>query len=349
MGTNKQERLVESAIRLRKAWLLVIAFLGEGKHLKPGDLTIPDYRRAGTNLLKRHVVNLELQLDQLAKHAFLEWGAKRRRVTSGWLADRFDEWRSTGFDVLDIGRVHEVEAVVGPLANRQVMECPAYAQVVLQGFEGGAAIRHPEYHLAIDVALFYNLLIDADAIVVRATRENDMPCSEHVQSLARAVILTCFNLLESFTTGLASSWLLANPDGPSDVVNALKGKDAKGRDMSLRKRFCLFPALISGKPELDQTKQPLVQLFEECKRRRDSFVHCEPGPTPTKWGYVKERYFHEANLASARMTVDLTWEAICLAWKTAYSSEYPKWLLRRDDKGRFPRTQVQLQAIKQNG
>jgi hypothetical protein len=349
MTTDKQGRLAETAERLQKSVWLIVAILGAGRPLKRDECSIPDYGRARTNLLKRHIVDLEVRFEKLATLAFLQWNRGRQKEASTWLAARYDEWHDVGFGVLEIGRVHEVEAVVGPLANREVMECPAYAQVVLQGFEVGAAIRHPEYHLASDVALFYNLLLDADGLVVRASRENDQPCSEHVQSLARAVILTCFNLLESFTSGLASSWLLANPAGPPDVVNALQGKDAKGRDMSLCKRFCLFPALISGKPKLDETKQPLVQLFKECKRRRDSFVHCEPGPTPSKWGYVKERHFHEADLASARKTVDLTWEAICLAWKTVYPSECPRWLLQRDDKGRFPRTRVQIQPVKRSG
>ena len=62
------------------------------------------------------------------------------------------------------------------------------------------------------------------------------------------------------------------------------------------------------------------------KRRRDSFVHCEPGPTPTKWGYVEEEHFHDINLTVVRKTVNLTCETIRLTWMAVHQKDKPTWL-----------------------
>lgn len=104
--------------------------------------------------------------------------------------------------------------------------------------------------------------------------------------------------------------------------------------------------MITGKPKLDDCRPPLSQLFGECKQRRDSFVHCEPGPAPTRWGYVKEEHFHDVNLALVQKTVDLTCEAICVVWKAVHGKDKPSWLPVRDSNGRFPRVQVVLRSVK---
>jgi len=109
------------------------------------------------------------------------------------------------------------------------MDCPPYAQILLQGFSG-AAIRHPEYHLASDLALLYNLFLDMEALNDEALSQLKVHCSEHSQSLARSVILTCFNLLESFASGLAAAFLINNPNVLEDVVQQLKGRKPNGRD-----------------------------------------------------------------------------------------------------------------------
>jgi hypothetical protein len=128
-------------------------------------------------------------------------------------------------------------------------------------------------------------------------------------------------------------------------VRTLQGKKLNGRELSLRERLISFPSIITGKPKLDDTQPPLVQLFGECKQRRDSFVHCEPGSTPTRWGYVKEERFHEVDAVVVRKTVDLTIEAICLVWKQVHDREHPRWLPNRDSTGRFKRVSVTLTPV----
>jgi hypothetical protein len=234
-----------------------------------------------------------------------------------------------------------VEQAIGKICRRNDIDWPPYAQVLLQG-DHGAAIRHPEYHLATDIALLYNLFLDAQAIIDEAQRQGRVHSSEYCQSLGRSVILACFNLLESFVSGIATAFLLENANAPQAVVNKLQDNWP-----SLQKRFFQFPFLVtSGRVNLvDDTRGSLHLLFGECKERRDSFVHCEPGSTPTKRGYVKEKHFHDVSLAIVRQTVDLTCEAICISWKAIHGREKPSWLPNRDPGGRFLRVTVVLRPL----
>ena len=135
-----------------------------------------------------------------------------------WFARQFDAWQASGFGSFDLGRVGKFEKEVGPLAFRKHIDCPPYAQILLQGFYG-AAIRHPEYHLATDLALLYNLFLDSQSMMEEAELKKQLHNSEHNQSLGRSVILTCFfNLLESFVSGLAVAFLMENPNAPADAV-----------------------------------------------------------------------------------------------------------------------------------
>ncbi|MGC3961492.1 MAG: hypothetical protein QM813_27270 [Verrucomicrobiota bacterium] len=163
--------------------------------------------------------------------------------------------------------------------------------------------------------------------------------------MGRSVILTCFNLLESFASGLAAAHLIEHPEVSEEIVLQLRGRKPNGRDYSLREKFVLFPALIANKPKLDENKAPLKELFGECKQRRDSFVHCEPGPEQTKWGYIKEERFHDVDRVAVQKTVELTWDAICLAWKTVHEKEKPSWLPKRSADGRFVRAVKELQLV----
>lgn len=340
MTTDKHDRLVAQALDLKKAWLLAVAIRGVGDQLTDASVTIPAYRTWENKALKRHIRELEEDFCDIAKHVLLNWNPSNLAPVTKWFAGRFNAWRNTGFAVFDMGRVQEFEQAVGPLGHRKIMDCPPYAQIVLQGYAIGAGIRHPEYHLGMDLALLYNLFLDAETIIDNAERQQK-PCpSEHSQSLGRSVILTCFNLLESFVSGLATAFLMENPNAAESVTKRLQDKN-----LSLRKRFVLFPSLIVGQPDLlTDTKPPLNLLFGELKERRDSFVHCEPGPAPTKWGYVKEVHFHDVNRAKVQQTVDLTCEAVCLAWKAVHGREQPSWLPKRDSQGRFLRVNVRLHS-----
>lgn len=345
MNPDEHTRLANEALQLNKGWLLAAAVIGAGDRMIPMDFIIPNFLILEDKPLKSYVENLQKSFETIAEQIISDWNRSKLPSTTAWFAEKFDAWEKTEFGLFDMGRVHEVEQAIGRLGkHREIMDLPPYAQVILHGFDLGAAFRHPEYHLGIDLALLFNLFLDAEAMLEEAKHANESCNSEHSQSLARSVILTCFNLLESFVSGVAMAYLMENPNVPEATAKKLQDKN-----LSLRKRFILFPSLITGRASsLDDTCDPLKSLFGECKERRDSFVHCEPGPTPTKWGYVREQHFHDVDAKVVQRTVDLTYEAICLAWKVIHGREKPSWLPKRGSNGRFERVRVGLRALEDN-
>jgi len=132
--------------------------------------------------------------------------------------------------------------------------------------------------------------------------------------------------------------------GPAlDDALAEKLKDDRA---SLRSRFIAVPSLVTGRPDLiDGGCPPIKPLFEHCKQRRDSFVHCVPGRAPTRWGYVKEERFYDVESGAVNETVQLTYDAICLVWQAVHGSAKPSWLRKRNSDGRFGRMNATLQFL----
>ncbi|MDF0643145.1 MAG: hypothetical protein P0111_03885 [Nitrospira sp.] len=341
MKVDRHTALAQKALRLKKAWLVGAALFGAGDRLGAAELTIPNYASWNNKRLKLHIDDLEKDFGQIAKNILLHWRKASLSSVIRWLSEQFDAWHKSGRQIYSLGRVYEVEAAIGPLMHRRAIDCPPYAEVLLQGFHG-SAIRHPEYHLASDLALLYNLFLDACAIMDEAERQQQFHTSESSQSLGRSVILACFNLLESFVSGLATAWLMERQHDESALVDKVRDT-LNDKRLSLRKRLLAITPLISGnQTALDESSSPIGPLFNECKQRRDSFVHCEPGPNPTQWGYIKEERFHDVSLAAVQKTVDLTCETISLVWKAVHGREKPSWLRPREDNGRFSRVDVTL-------
>jgi len=327
MKDAKVTRLAAKAVELKKAWVMGVAIIGKPDSVHPSELDVPGYDHWQAKPLKRHIADLEQDLDELGKRFLLmDWSPTRRNKAVPWLSQKYDEWLAAKQPIYELGRVHEVEQSIGRLGHRRRIECPPYAQVLMQGFSG-AAIRHPEYHLAKDLALLCNLFLDAEATAEEHLRNRRMHSNEISQSLARSVILTCYNLLESFVSGLAAAFIIENPTAPEDTLKMLQ----KPKDRTLKARFEEVPALVTGMPNpMAPYRSILTPLFGDYQKRRNAFVHCEPGPvTP------KEGFFHETDAKIVRVTVSLTIRAIRAAWKVVHETEGPRWLPDPDPKGRF--------------
>ena len=334
-GTRSE--LEANAFALKKAWVLVAVLAGHGSTLSKEDLTIWDYRLWSGKQLKPYVDKLTHDFVANAKVLLLDWGKTDLRTKVDWFAAHLDAWRGSGLGTYTVGRFHEIEATLGKLAYHNQMDIPPYAELMLQG-AGPFGIRHPEYHLGSDAALLHDLLVDSQALNDDALAEGRVHSTEHRQSLSRSVILTCFNLLEAFVTGLAVEWLMLNPNLPPTMAKKLTDNG-----LSLRKRVLQIPALITGRSDiLDEKAPPFEPLLGECKQRRDSFVHCEPGPDANAWGYVKEHHFHDATVEAAQTTLNLTFDLIRLVWKSVHSRPGPTWLPQRTDAGRFKTVAVKL-------
>ena len=128
-----------------------------------------------------------------------------------------------------------------------------------------------------DLEFFYYIFINSEDFLNEfdwlALDKTDGGASENSQALARSVMLCCFNLLESFISGIAREHLLINPKLEENIKKKLLDNNS-----SLRKRILEIPKIVSGKQlPLDENKSPLKELFSDIKHRRDSFVHCDLG------------------------------------------------------------------------
>jgi hypothetical protein len=344
LNQSKNSRLAAEATQRKKAWVMAIALVGKQSNVSAHDLKIPDYCSGHwqAKKLKRHLNELETDLKSICtEFILLKWSSSTLQKAVRYLATKYDEWCKAREEIWEIDRVHDFERAVGQLGFRNIMECPLYAQVLLQGFQG-AAIRHPEYHLARDLALLNNLFFDAERLSEELFRKRISHATEVNQSLARSSILTCFNLLEAFVSGLVAEYILANPDAASEIIRKLKNPDRTRN--SLAARFEDVPCAITGNPNAMAGLKPvLATLFGECKELRNSYVHCVPSVIATSRGASKEGHFHAADAQAVRTTVKHTLEVIRGTWKIVYGREGPRWLKACDPSGRFPSLEVTLQ------
>src|SRR5437879_1932471 len=220
---GRQEALAAEALALKKAWLLAAFWLGV--RLSDTESEIPDDKAWTRRDLERHLYDLRADTaSALRKIAELPSQKDIARAAK-WFAAQFDRWFENRRGPFSVCTVKVFETHVGKLRARRHMEVPAYAELLMQGAEFPLAIRHPEYMLARDLAFLYGLLLDAENLLKEvdwSKRPSWAPAaSENTQSLARATIITCFNLLESFVSGLAQEYLMEHPRLPQDVREKL--------------------------------------------------------------------------------------------------------------------------------
>jgi hypothetical protein len=334
-----RDRLGQSALRLKKAWLLA-AILAGGR-LAKREAVIPNYETWTRKDLRRHVADLETDLQEVLGVILVR---KPRRVNASavnWLAEKFDEWAAAGYGLFVVSTTRDFEANVERLRGRDALDVPPYAQVLLQ--PGTAvAFRHPEYMLARDLELLYGLFRDAEELLAKLDWSEPpdwaAAASENALALGRATIQCCFNLLEAFTAGLAKARLMSANNLDETTSNQLR--DSRS---SLRKRIIRVAGqLRPDKPALDSSQPPFSILFDEVKVRRDSMVHCEPGPEESERGYVKEELFHDAFAPQVEKAVNATCDAICVTWKHVHDAPRPRWLHARGQDGRFARRNLRL-------
>jgi hypothetical protein len=337
---HKKIKRIEEAKRLKSALTFLIALLGdtEGGFNK---LNRFDPEKLNQEQIKSEILNLRHAIDERGKEVFERWHCFDFSEKVEWLFNKQKAWETSCKAIWEVGRVHEIEQAFGSLVFRRYMECPPYAQVIVQGLFG-AAIRHPEYHLARDLALHMNLLLDSEIIIKRKEESKLNTCSEINQTLARSVILTCYNLLEAFINGLVAASAFEFPNITIQARNKLLIPDRKRS--ALRFRFEDVPAILTNNPDaiLPYKSTVIDPLFSNHKWRRDSFVHCEPGAEPDRFGKVKEDLFHDTEIPIVRETVELTVKSIRIIWKLLYKCEGPRWLQNPDTDGRFPRIDVKL-------
>jgi hypothetical protein len=193
----------------------------------------------------------------------------------------------------------------------------------------------------MDLALLYNLFLDAENIIEEFARQGSPHHSENVQSLGRSVILACGTLLESFASGIGAAYVMDNPGAPSDILTQLRALPRER--LSLNRRLARVIMLTAGEPPPKEWgEREFEERFKDFTLRRNSIVHCEPDIEDSADTGLKQRYLHDIDLETVSDAVDLVCEAICTGWRAVYKREGPKWLPGRNETGRFRRVSVKL-------
>ena len=326
--TGKQ-RLADEATRLKKAWITAAIWTGHALEDVARDyLSVPAYESWPRKDLQKEVPLLREDFASLLEQMVEQPDSFVISSAARWMAVQFDRWQQRAGDgPMTVCTAQEFELRFGLLKIRSAIEVPPYAELLWQG-PHSLAFRHPEYMLARDLDLLYSLFLDCESLLSRVNWLTQPRwaggASEGGQALARAVIQTCFNLLESFVSGLARAHLLENPNLPADFQKKLIG-----HDKSLRQRIIYVPELIKGAScGLTLNTPPLDRLFGSIKHARDSFVHCEPGPQPAERsaGRIKEELFHDVRKELVDETVMLTSQVIRHLWRFLFEREGPRWL-----------------------
>lgn len=330
-GKNRLERL---AYNLNKAMLLLACL--DGIKLTPEQAWIPAYEHKTraqlidiVNLLTRKVAML---LDDLFERS----GRTDETRAVRWLSDRSDAWEQQGPGPFVVGSVVEVESNVGRLKAHRTMDIPPYAEVLAQpGIP--AAFRHPEYMLTRDLGMLFDFFLESEALCISMDLTSQptwaSAATENNIGLGRSVVQACFNLLESFVSGIARAHVMTSSGLDETTTSRLLNTREP-----LSRRVRSIPAIVVGRPSpLDANEFPLADLFGPIKRSRDTFVHCEPGDFHSERGYVKEDVFNDISPALVVRAVTCTHAAVLGIWNFVYGTHGPSWLPPLDEKGRFGR------------
>jgi hypothetical protein len=296
-----------------------------GGSLRVEERTIPDYSTWTRRRLLTHVQDLEHDFLDAIEAILLRPKRSELNRVARWFADAFDQWQGQGGGLVTLCTAQAFEESCGLLRAREKIEVPPYAEMLVQG-PHGLALRHPEYMLARDLAFLLSIYRNAEQLLAavdwRRPAEWAKSGSENSQALARAVIQTCFNLMESFVSGLARSYVMTTRDISLELERKLLDNTSP-----LKKRLLSVPTLIA---EIDRgllEQDPAVRfLFGPIKQRRDAFVHCEPGPAASSRGYVKEAAFHDVSRKVVEDAVTATTEIITTIWRHVHGVAGPRWL-----------------------
>lgn len=322
-----QKRLARDAIALKKAWMFACVWTERVSKVPPAYLHVPDYASWSKKALMPEVEALRKDTRDVLRKIVRNRDRRNLDRLAKWMGEQFDHWVTEGGGIHRVCLAQDFEDQFGELLARDGLEVPPYAEMLVQGSYGGLAIRHPEYMLARDLLFTYSLFRDADELLKQADwrRPPDWAAfgGENVITLGRLTILCCFNLLESFVSGLARAHVMLTPSLPESEVKKLLDSDSE-----LLSRMIGIPRRITGQQPLglNRDKPPLKRLFKTFKKHRDAFVHCEPGPQESSRGYVKEEAFHDVTRENVDEAIELTEEVIRLIWKHVHRMDGPRWL-----------------------
>ncbi len=321
-----KHHLSKSAFELKKSWLIASQMAGIN-HQGP-EVIVPNYATWSKLLLKKEIQDLTYDVRDMMKGTLIDPAKGLRPNAVKWLAAQYDRWEQEGFGLLILSTAQDFERNVGELVAKSHLDFPPYAEVLIQtGIS--VAFRHPEDMLVRDLECCYSLYLDAGKWVKNINWDKAPfwggGASENVQTLGRTTILTCFNLLESFVSGLARSYFILHPNLDEKTEKRLLTTYG-----SIISRLESVLKIISGKDlSMDFNEPPFSILFGKIKQYRDSIVHCEPGEQSSFYGYTKQNLFHGVTPGLVEEAIEYTKSVIQLVWREIYGKAGPEWLIRQ--------------------
>lgn len=156
-----------------------------------------------------------------------------------------------------------------------------------------------------------------------------LPYIRRVEFTQRAIVLSCFNLMEAYLNGLA--WDYCQSNDLALLSNRKVKLLSDASTASIRDKLTKYPAIIAGRD--DVAIDGVNDFLDIIKPFRDSLVHPSPFSAPEKFGgYQKLRKLYELDYHVSIMAVAST----VLVIKSIFhliedSDESPKWLNEIED------------------
>lgn len=227
--------------------------------------------------------------------------------------------------------LHEFQRKYGQIHPKALKGSPLHLTVSISLW--GLKFRFPEDLIAKDIAAalqqirfakqtlrpFHNL---PQKSISERTGEF-VPSIRNLEFAQRAIVLSCFNLLEAYLNGLAWDYCQSNS------LEHLSKRKAKllqdTTSASIRDKIDNYPWIISGK-----TESPLdgrTEFLEQVKPFRDSLVHPSPFTAPEKFGgYQKLQKFYELDEGVVRLAIASCLSLIASINHVVTDSEgFPEW------------------------
>ena len=210
---------------------------------------------------------------------------------------------------------------------------PRHCTVVISLW--GLQFKYPEAMLAKDVIEALSLVRQADEVLrkheershrsVKAERDEISSAISQSSFGARMCVLSCFNLVEAFSNGLA--W-----DFSKDLVKIASLSEKRRKliqDGAIRDKLLKYPEIISGIALWGEQDDPVKSFLEQIKPFRDSIVHPSPFSTPERYGgHDKLEHLYRIDSQKAEQAAKVSAEVIEKMFRHVKGSNtvLPEWL-----------------------
>lgn len=299
-GRDKESTVVEMAEKAVAVGRLMLGeFTGWEEFCRPATI---DYSALPRRQLKSGYADvkrrLKTEIKKFCDQNFVSFNAER-------LASLYDpilEGRGLEAPLKDF------EIRYGKIHPKTLKGAPPHLTVSISLW--GLKFRFPEDMIAKDISAALRLIRSAKQTLNRFEKlphksvskntEDFVPSLREFEFAQRAIVLSCFNLLEAYLNGLA--WDYCETHGLEHLSKRKAKLLQDTASASIREKLDNYPWIIS-----DTSEVPLAgktEFLEKVKPFRDSLVHPSPFTAPEKFGgYQKLQKFYDLDEGIVKLSV----------------------------------------------